>query len=175
MFNNISNSYQLFFLIFLFLTFFTPSCASQEERLALAKQEVEIINSKLDKAEMVTGLMFMGENRYSYRAYFLDDNLVYIFSDINIGSRSASSNFYYFHNGNLIYLSQQEVGFGPGESKRKRSVKTDIYFDGKEVLESVRLVSGNYAEITQNEIDASQEEAEKLYNAAIEKKQSTTK
>jgi hypothetical protein len=175
MIKSISNNSQVILFILLFLTFFSPSCASQEERLALAKQEVEIINSKLDKAEMVTGLMFRGENRYSYRAYFLDNKLVYIFSDINIGSRSASTNFYYFHKGNLIYLSQQEVGFDPVEKKRKRSIKTDIYFDGKEVLESVRIVSGNYAEVNKEELDEIQEEAEKLYNAAIEKKQSTNK
>lgn len=175
MFKGISKNFQLIFLILLFLTFFSPSCASQEEKLTLAKQEVEIINSKLDKAEMVTGLMFRGKNRYAYRAYFLDNKLVYIFSDINIGSRSASTNFYYFHKGNLIYLSQQEVGFDPVENKRKRSVKTDIYFDGKEVLDAVRIVSGKYAEVTKEEIDEVQEEAEKLYNAAIEKKQSTNK
>lgn len=175
MFIKISDISKLFYLILLLITFLSPSCASQEEKLTLAKQEVEIINSKLDKAEMVTGLMFRGENRYAYRAYFLDNKLVYIFSDINIGSRSASTNFYYFHKDNLIYMSQQEVGFDPVENKRKRSVKTDIYFDGKEVLESVRIVSGKYAEVSKEEIYEVQEEAEKLYNAAIEKKQNTNK
>lgn len=173
MLKNISNNSQLSLLILLFVTFFTPSCASQEEKLTLAKQEVEIINSKLDKAEMVTGLIFRGEKRYSYRAYFLDNKLVYIFSDINIGSYSASTNFYYFNKGDLIYLSQQEVGFDPVQKKRKRSIKTDIYFDNKEVLESEKTISGKYVEVTNEEIEEILQEAKKLYDAAIEKKQIT--
>jgi len=169
MFNTFFNSSQWFYLSILFVTFFSASCASQEERLQLAKQEVEIINSKLDKAEMISGLMFRGENRFSYRAYFVDDELVYIFSDINFGSNSASTDFYYFQNGNLIYLNRQEVGFDPIQQKRKRSVKTEIYFDRDEILESVKTVAGNYAEITQEEIEEIQRNAESLYSTAMEK------
>jgi len=169
MFNTFFNRSQWMYLSILFVAFFSASCASQEERLQLAKQEVEIINSKLDKAEMITGLMFRGENRFSYRAYFVDDELVYIFSDVNIGSISASTNFYYFHNGNLIYLNKQEVGFDPVQKKRKRSVKTEIYFDKEEILESVKIVSGNYAELPHEEIEEIQKDAKSLYNTAMEK------
>lgn len=172
--NSSKNSQSILFLI-LFVTFFTPSCASQEEKLTLAKQQVDIINNKLDKAEMITGLMFRGENRYSYRAYFVDDKLVYIFSDINLGSRSSATNFYYFQKGNLIYLNHQEVGFDPIQKKRKRSINTEVYFDGNEVLESIKTVSGNYAEVTKEEIEEILEDAKSLYNSAKEKKESSKK
>ena len=173
MFINLFKTKQLFFLTVLIVTSFSPSCASQEERLALAKQEVEIINSKLDKSEMITGLIFRGEKRYHYRAYFVDEKLVYIFSDMNVGIRSASTNFYYFQKGDLLYFKKDEVGFDPANVKRKMSVKSEIYFDGDDVLESVKTVRGEYDEITQEELDEILEEAKKLYEAAIEKKASS--
>ncbi len=170
MFNNLSKGSNLVLFLILFITFFSPSCASQEEKLSLAKQEVEVINSKLDKAVMITGLMFRDENRFAYRAYFVDDKLVYIFSDNNHGTQSASTNFYYFNKEKLLYYSSQEVGFDPVRKNKKRSIKTDIYFDGNEILESVRTITGNYAEINNEEVEKIKEDALKLYNAALEKK-----
>lgn len=164
------SSTNLILLVVLFQTIFAPSCASQEERLQLAKQEVEVINSKLDNAEWIKGLAFRNENRYSYRAYFIDDELVYIFSDVNLGIASAASNYYYFHKGKLIYFKKEEVGFDNLESKKKRSIKIDIYFDGDEVLESTKIYAKNYDELTQEEIQAILEEAKKLYKTANEKR-----
>lgn len=175
MINNSSYKLNWILLVIFFQTIFAPSCASQEERLQLVKQEVEIINKKLDNAEMVTGLAFRGENRYSYRAYFIDDELIYIFSDVNLNIYSGSTNYYYFNNGNLIHCNKHEVGFDKSDAKKKRSVKIDIYFDGDKVLEATKIFAKNYDEISKEEVKMILDEADMLYNKAKEKKLAISK
>lgn len=160
---------RLFLFIVLIVILFTPSCASQEEKLILARQEVELINNKLNKAEMITGLMFRDESRFAYRAYFVDGKLLYVFADVIIGGFSGSTNFYYFNKGKLFFISQDEVGFDSKNAKRKRTKKTEIYLDDNQVLESTRIIAGNYADIPPEEIEMIRNDADKLYNLALEK------
>jgi hypothetical protein len=167
-----SSNFQLIFLLIFFIIL-APSCASQEEKLELVKQEVEVINSKIDTKNMVRGLAFLDEKRFSYRGHFIDDELVYIYADVNIGVLSSSTYLLYFDNGKLIYFSQNEVGFDE-TSKRKRDIKADIYFDGKTVLESTKMIRGNYTDITDEEIEEIHKIAELLYNKAVVKKKAMT-
>jgi len=152
---------------------FSPSCASQEEKIELIKQEVEVIIKKLNDAEMINGMLFSGERKYVYRAYFEDDELIYIFTDIYIGSRSASTNYYYFKNNNLIFANINEVGYEGLKTKKKRSLKMDVYFDGDKVLDYSKSLGNNYDVLTEDETNQILSEVKKLYNRAIEKRQAT--
>lgn len=167
-----NNGHKLFF-VFLFIMLFTQSCASQEEKIELIRQEVEVINNKVDTKNIIKGLTFKDEKRLQYRGHFVDDKLVYIFCDANIGILSSATYLIYYKNGNPIYININEVGFSSGEKKRKRDIKAEIFFDGENVLESSKMVSGNYTEFTDEEVKELLEISKLVYDAAIEKKEAS--
>ncbi len=119
-----------YFLVSYLILLTAYSCASREEKVELIKQEVEVIKNKADNAEMFTGLFVEGENRSNFRAYFDKDDLIYIYEDLSRGYWSGITNLYFFKDDELIYFSQKEVGFESTESKSKRSIEIEIYFNG---------------------------------------------
>ncbi|MCX8104866.1 MAG: hypothetical protein N3D80_03210 [Ignavibacterium album] len=155
----------ILFVSFLFLLT-AYSCASREEKVELIKQEVEVIKNKADKAEMFTGLFVAGENRSNFRAYFDNDELIYIYEDLSKGYWSGVTNLYFFKDEELIYLSQKEVGFEGPDSKTKRSIEVEIYFDGDEVLESSKKLKGQFVDIPQEEIKEIIDHTKKLLEVA---------
>lgn len=156
-----------FSIIVSFLFLLTAySCASREEKIELIKQEVEVIKNKTDKAEMYTGLFVQGENRSNFRAYFDDNDLIYIYEDLAKGYWSGVTNLYFFKNDELIYFSQKEVGFEGPNSKNKRSIEVEIYFDGQNVLESSKKLKGQFVDIPQEEITDILQHTKKLMEVA---------
>lgn len=156
-----------FSIIVSFLFLLTAySCASREEKIELIKQEVEVIKNKTDKAEMYTGLFVQGENRSNFRAYFDDKDLIYIYEDLAKGYWSGVTNLYFFKNDELIYFSQKEVGFEGPNSKNKRSIEVEIYFDGQNVLESSKKLKGQFVDIPQEEITDILQHTKKLMEVA---------
>lgn len=142
------------------------SCASREEKVELIKQEVEVIKIKTDKAEMYAGLFVQGENRSNFRAYFDGKDLIYIYEDMAKGYWSGATNLYFFKDDELIYFSQKEVGFDGPDSKSKKSVEIEIYFDGQNVLESSKKLKGQFVDIPQEEIDEILGHTKKLMEVA---------
>lgn len=157
---------KILLLVSIFTVFSAFSCASREERIELIKQEVEVILKKTDNAEMITGLFVEGENRANFRAYFDDDNLIFINEDLAKGFWSGVTNLYYFKNDELIYFSQKEVGFESRDSKTKRSIEIEIYFDGDEVLDAVKKLKGQLVDIPREEIDSILDHAKKIKDVA---------
>lgn len=156
-----------FSIIVSFLFLLTAySCASREEKIELIKQEVEVIKNKTDNAEMYTGLFVQGENRSNFRAYFDDNDLIYIYEDLAKGYWSGVTNLYFFKNDELIYFSQKEVGFEGPNSKNKRSIEVEIYFDGQNVLESSKKLKGQFVDIPQEEITDILQHTKKLMEVA---------
>ncbi|GMU95659.1 MULTISPECIES: hypothetical protein [Ignavibacterium] len=154
----------LFISFLFFLTAY--SCASREEKVELIKQEVEVIKNKTDKAQMLTGVFVQGENRSNFRAYFDDNDLIYIYEDLAKGYWSGVTNLYFFKDDELIYLSQKEVGFEGPDSKTKRSVEVEIYFDGENVLESSKKLKGQFVDIPREEINEILSHTKKLIEVA---------
>lgn len=142
------------------------SCASREEKIELIKQEVEVIKNKTDKAEMYTGLLVQDENRSNFRAYFDDKDLIYIYEDLSKGYWSGVTNLYFFNDDELIYFSQKEVGFEGPDSKNKRSIELELYFDGQNVLESSKKLKGQFVDIPQEEISEILNHTKKLVEVA---------
>lgn len=169
---SLNNGHKLFFVL-LFIILFTQSCASQEERVELIRQEVEVINNKVDNKNIIKGLAFKEEKRLQYRGHFIDDKLVYIFCDANLGVLSSATYMIYYKNGEPIYINIIEIGFSAGQQKRKRDVKAEIFFDGENVLESSKMISGNYTEFTDEEVKELLDISKLVYDAAIEKKEAS--
>lgn len=155
-------------IVLVLLLFILPanSCASREELIELIKQEVELIKNQSDNAEMFTGLFVQGENRSSFRAYFLNDELIFIYEDMAKGFWSGVTNLYYFKGEELIYFSQNEVGFESASSKNKRKVEVEIFFDGENILESSKKIKGQVVDISQEEIRDIIEHKNKLVDVA---------
>lgn len=142
------------------------SCASREEKVELIKQEVEVIKNKTDKAEMYTGIFVQDQNRSNFRAYFDNNELIYIYEDLSKGYWSGVTNLYFLKDEELIYLSQKEVGFEGPDSKTKRSIEIEIYFDGNDVLESSKKLKGQYVDIPQEELKELIDHSKKLLEVA---------
>lgn len=157
---------KILLLLSIFTVFTAFSCASREERIELIKQEVEVILKKTDNAEMLTGLFVEGENRSNFRAYFDNEELIFINEDLAKGFWSGVTNLYYFKNDELIYFSQKEVGFESRDSKTKRSIEIEIYFDGDEVLDAVKKLKGQLVDIPREEIDSILNHAKKIKEVA---------
>ncbi|AFH48786.1 Hypothetical protein IALB_1075 [Ignavibacterium album JCM 16511] len=156
-----------FSIIVSFLFLLTAySCASREEKIELVKQEVEMIKNKADKAEMYSGLFVQGENRSNFRAYFDDKDLIYIYEDLAKGYWSGVTNLYFFKYDELIYFSQKEVGYDGPDSKNKRSIELELYFDGQNVLESSKKLKGQFVDIPQEEISEILNHTKKLVEVA---------
>ncbi|MCS7052105.1 MAG: hypothetical protein NZM09_00075 [Ignavibacterium sp.] len=169
--NILRNNNQIIFLFVILFIIISPSCASQEEKLELAKQEVELIKNKIDTKNMVTGLAFKDEKRFSYRGHFIDDKLVFIFSDTFIGVTGSATYMFYYKDGKLIYFNENSIKVPSNSSGKKQSILTDIYFDGDQVLESTRVVQGLFTDVSDEEIKEIIEISNLLYNKIIEKKQ----
>lgn len=142
------------------------SCASREEKIELIKQEVEVIKIKTNNAEMYTGLFVEGENRSNFRAYFKGKDLIYIYEDLAKGYWSGVTNLYFFKDDELIYFSSKEVGFEGLNSKNKRSIEIEIYFDGQNVLESTKKLKGELVDIPQEQITDILQHTKKLMEVA---------
>jgi hypothetical protein len=142
------------------------SCASREERIELIKQEVEVILKKTDKAEFFTGLFVEGENRSEFRAYFDDKDLIFINEDLAKGFWSGVTNLYYFKNDELIFFSQKEVGFEGPDSKNKRTIEIEIYFDGENILDSTKKLKGQLVDLPQEEIQQIINHSKKIQEVA---------
>ncbi|MEJ5262904.1 MAG: hypothetical protein WHT45_09505, partial [Ignavibacterium sp.] len=82
------------------------------------------------------------------------------------GFWSGVTNLYYFKNDELIYFSQKEVGFESRDSKTKRSIEIEIYFDGDEVLDAVKKLKGQLVDIPREEIDSILNHAKKIKEVA---------
>lgn len=157
---------KILLLVSIFTVFTAFSCASRDERIELIKQEVEVILKKTDNAEMFNGLFVEGENRSNFRAYFDNEELIFINEDQAKGFWSGVTNLYYFKNDELIYLSQKEVGFEGPNSKTKRSIEIEIYFDGDEVLDAVKKLKGQLVDIPREEIDSILNHVKKIKEVA---------
>ncbi|WP_337872445.1 hypothetical protein [Ignavibacterium sp.] len=157
---------KILLLVSIFTVFTAFSCASREERIELIKQEVEAILKKTDIAEMITGLFVEGENRSNFRAYFDNEDLIFINEDLSKGFWSGVTYHYYLKDDELIYLSQKEVGFEGPDSKNKRTIVIEIYFDGEEVLDAVKKFEGQYTDIPREEIDLILSHAKKIKEVA---------
>jgi len=157
---------KILFLVSIFTVFTAFSCASREERIELIKQEVDLILKKTDKAEMFKGLFVEGENRSNFRAYFDDKDLIFINEDLAKGYWSGVTNLYYFKDDELIYFSQKEVGFESAESKNKRIIEIEIYFDSGKILDSTKKLKGQFVDIPQEEIQQILSHAKKLQEVA---------
>lgn len=153
-------------LILLFFLLTAYSCASREEKVEMIKQEVEVIKNKADKSEMYTGVFVEGEKRSNFRAYFDDKDLIYIFEDMAKGYWSGVTNLYYFKDDELIYFYQKEVGFEDANSKNKRSIELEIYFDGENVLDSSKKIKGQFVDVPQEEINEILQHKNKLLEVA---------
>ncbi len=66
----------------------------------------------------------------------------------------------------MIYFSQKEVGFEGPNSKNKRSIEVEIYFDGLNVLESSKKLKGQFVDIPQEEITDILQHTKKLMEVA---------
>lgn len=155
----------ILFVSFIFLLT-AYSCASREEKIELINQEVEVIKKKTDNAEMHSGVFVRGENKSNFRAYFDGKKLIYIFEDMSKGFWSGSTNLYYFSGDDLIYFTQKEVGFSGPDSKTKRSVEIEAWFEDGKILEAVKKIRGQVVDISQEEVQEILEHSEKLLEVA---------
>lgn len=163
-------SFRIFILI-LFALFLTAySCASKEEKLEMNKAAVDQIKDNLKGAKEVQGLFVKGENRSRFRGYFQDDELLIINEDVSIGYWSGSTNIYFVKDGDFIHYTQKEVGTDGPQSRNKRMINVEIYFDGKNVLEATKVINQKSVDISREEIDGILDHFEALKSAVYDVK-----
>jgi hypothetical protein len=141
-------------ILLLLLFTLNLSCASKDEKLNTYKKYVQQISDTLKFEDGFNTIKVTGEKRSRFRSYFLNDELVFINEDLNIGNRGTSANKYFFKDGyiihyteNSIYLEKDSVG---------QSIKTQkkglLYLDNQEVLESERFETKKATKFSIDEI-----------------------
>lgn len=163
-------SLRIFILIF--VTFFLTaySCASKEEVLEKNKAAVEEIKDNLKGAKEVQGFLVKGEDRSRFRGYFQNDELLLINEDVSIGYWSGSTNIYFIKDGDFIHYTQKEVGTDGPQSRNKRMINIEIYFDGKNVLEAIKVINQKNVDISRDEINGILDHFEALKSAVYDVK-----
>ena len=140
-------------LSFLAAIFILISCASKDEKLQTIKDYVAKISSETKIEDGFDLIKVEGEKRAIYRAYYQEEELVFINENLDIGIRGKSSNRYFFRHNELVYYSEQTILLYDDSLKinKKTMLKSDIYFDGANVLESERIISGTVTPLSDKE------------------------
>jgi len=140
-------TYLLPFLIFI-------SCASKDEKLQNYKNYVQEISTAIKYEDGFNTIKVIKEKRSIFRSYFLNDELVFINEDMNIGNWGTAANGYYYKNNELIYYTENSIFRIIDSTKKmdKYHIKGSVYFDGSEILEAERTKSNGSIEYTQEDI-----------------------
>lgn len=131
----------LSFLAALFIIIF---CAAKDDKVQTIKDYVAKISSETKIEDGFDLIKVEREKRSKYRAYYQNEELVFINENLDIGMRGKSSNRYFFRHNELVYYSEQTILLQDDSLKinTKTMLKSDIYFDSTNVLESARIIGG---------------------------------
>lgn len=143
------------------ITLFLPflmiiSCASSEEKLQNIKDYVEKISAEIKFEDGFNSIKVKGEKRSRFRSYYQNDEIVFINEDMNIGNRGDSANKYFFRNGELVYYKEDTIVLKDDSLNisGKSIIRIEIYFDGTNVLHSVRTIKGLEMTLRNEEINS---------------------
>ncbi|MDT3697208.1 MAG: hypothetical protein ROY99_12570 [Ignavibacterium sp.] len=135
------------FLIFI-------SCASKDEKLQNYKTYVQKISNIIKWEDGFNTIKVIKEKRSFFRSYFLEDELVYINEELNIGNWGTSANSYFYKNNELIYYTENAIFriIDSTNKMNKYQIKGLIYFDGNEILEAERTKSNGTIQYTPEDV-----------------------
>lgn len=158
------------YLMALFLSFvLVISCASKEERLQNLKDYVQKISSEVKFDDGFTTIKVIGERRSIFRSYFLNDQLVFIKEDVNIGNRGNAVIQYYFKDNHLVRYNEQTILMRDDSLNiiAKTIIVLGMFLDGKTVLEPEYWIADTQSVIVENDVDRIINHAELLGELAL--------
>ena len=151
--------------VFGLLMLIVISCGRKEFTEAGIDETVEEINKLLEDAE---GKQFDWGNpkAYSYyRAYFNNDDLIFINEDLQYRFPKDEFNRYYFKDDNLIYFIGKSY-----DTNYKIRLDVTVYFDPNgNAIRYDKLKNGTREQLTGDEADQILEHANELFNNTNEK------
>lgn len=155
-------------LIFFITSTILVSCASREEKLAQAKEIVNVISDSLKNVKGESIYIADEDKRTRFTYYIIDNEIKYINEELFIPT-GHFVNFYYFDNSKLIHLDSRSLSYIPEESGLvKKPAEKRIYLDGSEVLDSDIIVKGERTELQESEIKELIAYADKLFNLSLD-------
>lgn len=132
------------------------SCASKDEKLQSYKNYVQEISDSLKFENGFNTIKVLGERRSRFRSYFVNDELVFINEDLNIGKRGTSANKYFFKDGELVHFKEHSILMKDDSLniKNKSIINSTLYLNGEEILESDRMITGVPTPFSKEEVTA---------------------
>lgn len=158
------------YIISLFLGFvLIISCASKDEKLQNYKDYIQKISNEIKIEDGFKTIKIIGERRSVFNSYFLNDELVFIVEDVNIGNRGSSANQYYYKNNQLINFNQRTILVKDDslQINTKTMITLKLFLDGDTVLESEYWIGGVKKDILESEVEKVISHSDLLKDLAI--------
>ncbi len=131
------------------------SCASKDEKLQNYKDYIKKVSDQIKAENGNRIIKVLGERRSIFSSYFIDNDLVFINEDVNIGNRGQSANQYYFKNNKLIYYNERTLLMHDDSLKidKKTMINLELFLDGNEILESQYWIGNVQSVLVEKDID----------------------